>query len=166
MNGKVVMAKKTQTVTMRIRIGDRELEVTGPEAFVQRKIDEFIKTSLGAGAPDRDRSSIEKSRDVKKSKPLSAAQFFRKCARKSDVDAVLIAAYYLEKKKDQQDFTAAEIHDLIKQGKRKAPTNTNDAVNSNIKKGLMMPAGNRENKLAFVLTSDGEDAVEDFLTGV
>ncbi len=49
---------------------------------------------------------------------------------------------------------------MIKEAKRPPPTNINDSVNGNVRKGLMMTAGERENKIVFVLTSDGEAAVE------
>lgn len=59
-----------------------------------------------------------------------------------------------------QNFSAAEIRAVIKEAKVPPPRNANDAVNQNIRKGLIMTAGDRENKMVFVLTSDGEAAVE------
>jgi len=35
--------KKNDNVTMRVRIGETELEVSGPSNFVEKKITEFIK---------------------------------------------------------------------------------------------------------------------------
>ena len=35
------MGKKSKNVTMRIRVGESELEVTGPSSFVEKKIAEF-----------------------------------------------------------------------------------------------------------------------------
>jgi hypothetical protein len=75
----------------------------------------------------------------------------------------LVAAYFLEKYRNAQNATAAEIRDLIAQAKRTPPTNTNDAVNQNIRKGLLMTAGDRDNKMTIVLTSDGEAEVEEMV---
>jgi predicted metal-dependent hydrolase len=37
------MANRTcEAVTMRVRVGDREIEVTGPSDFVEKKIAEFL----------------------------------------------------------------------------------------------------------------------------
>jgi len=50
---------------------------------------------------------------------------------------------------------------VIREARVQPPRNPNDSVNQNIRKGLLMTAGNKDNKMAFVLTSDGEAAVED-----
>jgi predicted metal-dependent hydrolase len=43
------MAKESKSaVTMRVRVGDSELEVSGPKEFVEEKIDEFLKKSRQA----------------------------------------------------------------------------------------------------------------------
>ena len=71
----------------------------------------------------------------------------------------------MEKIKSQENFTAQEVRDVLGQAKRPPPKNTNDAINGNIKKGLIMSAGDRDNKMAFVLTSDGEDLVQGMAHG-
>jgi hypothetical protein len=69
----------------------------------------------------------------------------------------------LEKYRNAQNATAAEIRDAIKEARVPPPANINDAVNKNIRKGLVMNAGDRENKMVFVLTTDGEASVEQML---
>ena len=32
------------SVTIRVRVGDSEIEVTGPKAYVEKKIDEYLRT--------------------------------------------------------------------------------------------------------------------------
>lgn len=95
---------------------------------------------------------------------MSPAQLLNKLKPKTDVDRVLAAGFYLEKHSRQENFTANEIAILLRNAKRPPPKNPNDAVNQNIRKGLMMPAGDREGIMAFVLTSDGETEINERLT--
>lgn len=155
------MAKGDRSaVTIRVRVGDSEIEVTGPKSYVEKKIDEFLKKPpTGISGATVSHVSESAARTELKGKKVSAAQFFKKCNPKTDNDRVLVAAYYLEQVKNLQNFTAAEVRDQIKEAKRQPPKNVNDSINQNIKKGMLMSAGDRDNKIAFVLTSDGEEQV-------
>jgi|GEM_PF-1293921 len=160
--------KKTENVTMRIRIGQSELEVTGSSNFVEKKIAEFIelnKQSPIAMSLEQVSTSRVGEKQVQSSgKSMSAAQFFRKINPRSDIDRTLAAGYYLEIFKKMENFTAVDIKGTIqKEAKTQPPKNTNDAINKNIKKGYMMSAGDKEGKMAFVLTSDGEEAIKTLL---
>jgi len=160
--------KKPSSVTMRIRVGDNELEVTGPTEFVEKKIAEFIELNktvpLARSVPPQlsGRPPVEKA--TESTKTLSLAQFFRKANPRTDYDKALAAGYYLEFFRKMENFTSAEIRDAIqKEAKTQPPVNPSDATSKNIKKGYMMSAGDKDGKRAFVLTSDGEDAVREML---
>jgi len=84
---------------------------------------------------------------------------------KTDVDRTLAAGYFLEKHKGYENFTASEVSGTIRvDAKRTPPRNPHDMINSNIRKGLIMSAGDKDGKRAFVLTSDGEDAINEMFT--
>ena len=158
------MAKKSAAgVTMRVRVGDAELEVTGAEGFVKKEIEEFLKrTRVSASAPPVvQQTGTASPTSERKAKSLN--QLFKMAKPRSDIDRTLIAAFFLEKFRDYQNATAAEIRDAIKEARVPPPANINDAVNKNIRKGFVMNAGDRENKMVFVLTSDGESAAEQML---
>jgi hypothetical protein len=158
--------KPEQAVTMRVRVGDREIEVTGPPEFVEKKIEEFLEVKKGTGIQrspadagvDAHPSAVRASSTVKSQ---SMAQFFKKFGPKSDVDRVLFAGYYLESYQNTEKFTAAEIREAIRGAKHPPPKNTSDAIAQNIRKGLMMAAGDKEGKIAYVLTSDGEEKINE-----
>ena len=160
-------AKHTHDVTMRVRVGDNEVEVTGPVAFVEKKIAEFLARQEGArpatspSAPTRGSGSREVSPARKKA--TSVAQFFRNVGARTDIDRVLAAGYFMETYKEQESFTAAEVRETIRAAKISPPGNPSDAIAKNIKKGYMMGAGDKDGKKAFVLTTDGEDAIRDAL---
>jgi hypothetical protein len=156
--------KKTVNVTMRVRIGETEIEVTGPSDFVEKKIAEFLEKAKQAPFPPSARSErgiIPETGVTAQTggKAMSTAQFFRKTSPKTDVDRVLAAGYFLEKFKNQDSFSASEIWNVVRGAKISPPHNTNDAINRNIKKGYMMPSGDKDGKMAFVLTTDGEDVI-------
>ena len=161
------MAKKsTPNVTMRVRLGDSEFEVTGPSDFVEKKVAEFLKK------PPVHASNLEAApvavapthAPQSKSKPQSPSQFFKSINPKTDNDRVLTAAYFLEKFRNVQSATSTEIRELIKDAKRPPPNNTSEAINQNIRKGFLMTGGDREGRTAYVLTSDGETLVEEMLS--
>lgn len=157
------MAKRDSgSVTIRVRVGDSEIEVTGPKVYVEKKIDEFLKsTPRGLAQPSTPSSVHSVTQAGPTGKKVSPAQFFKKCNPKTDIDRVLVAGFYLEQSRNTQNFTASEVRDLIKEAKWPPPANVNDAINKNITKGFVMSAGDRDNKRAFVLTSDGEDVVKE-----
>jgi len=160
--------EKTENVTMRVRIGESEIEVTGPSNFVEKKIAEFVEKQkpvpvVSSASPKRGIISSAAEAAHTLSKGMSTAQFFRKISPKTDVSRVLAAGYFLEKFKDQDSFTASEISETVRGAKIPPPRNTNDAINKNIKKGYIMPSGDKEGKMAFVLTSDGEETIAELL---
>lgn len=154
---------ETPNVTMRVRIGESEIEVTGPSDFVEKKISEFIEqqkqSMVVVGEREEDKVTSIGPTSVG-GKTMSVAQFFNQVSPKTDVDRGLAAAYYLEKLENCDKFTTAEIRDTIRQAKEKPPTNPSDVIARNIKKGFMMPAGDKDGKPAYVLTNDGEEAIE------
>jgi hypothetical protein len=155
-------AIESKGVTMRVRVGDAEIEVSGPPAFVKAEIKEFLERTPAPTnsvvTPVASAAGAEQ-----KSKPKSPAQFFKMSNPRSDVDRTLVGAYFLEKYRDVQNESASEIRDVIKEAKVPPPRNINDSVNQNIRKGLMMMAGDREKKMVFVVTTDGEAAVEQMM---
>jgi len=160
--------KKIANVTMRVRVGESEMEVTGPSDFVEKKIAEFLEKQKEApvlpfagSTKVPIRTTTEAAQKI--GKEMSVAQFFKRISSKTDIDRVLAAGYFLEKFKNQDSFTASEISETVREAKISPPSNTNDSINKNIKKGNMMPSGDKEGKRAFVLTSDGEETVAELL---
>ena len=157
--------KKGEEVTMRVRIGNSEIEVSGPRDFVETKIDEFIK-EMKESAKRTEPGSHPAMAEIKGTVPgtrkkVSAAQFFRRLSPKSDVERFLIAGYFLENFENVEKFTTADILLTLKKAKIRPPKNPSDVIYKNAKKGNIMAAGDKDGKLAYVLTSDGELAVND-----
>ncbi|MEI9475541.1 MAG: hypothetical protein WCO26_03065 [Deltaproteobacteria bacterium] len=160
--------EKILNVTMRVRIGESEIEVTGPSAFVEKKIAEFVerqKPGSISSSPIRKKDMTSSGTEAAQTfgKGMSVAQFFKKLSLKTDLDRVLAAGYFLEKFKNQDSFTASEVKDTIRGAKISPPINPSESISRNIKKGYIMPSGDKEGKMAFVLTSDGEETITELL---
>lgn len=150
--------EEPKSVTMRVRVGDSEIEVTGPPSYVEKKIEQFLKEQ----PKKNDEPSPSKPATANSSgKSLSPAQFFKSCNPKTDNDRTLLGAYFLEKYRNAQSSTAADIREVIREAKVPPPRNPNDSINQNIRKGLLMTGGDKDNKMAFVVTSDGEATIEE-----
>lgn len=161
--------KKTVNVTMRVRIGESEIEVTGPSDYAEKKIAEFLEKQkegsvLPSSASSKGAARTTTEAAQKIGKGMSAAQFFKKVSPKTDLDRVLAAGYFLEKFKNQDSFTSSEVKDTIRGAKTPPPLNTSDSISKNIKKGYIMPSGDKDGKMAFVLTSDGEESISQLLS--
>ena len=157
------MAKQNAfSVTMRVRVGDKEIEITGPNDYVEKKISEFLNQP-STPQPTSTKTPEAPAAIAAGQKPKSPGQFIKAANPKTDSDRVLVAAYFLEKFRNGQNATTAEIRELIKEAKTPPPVNPSDAINKNIRKGFLMTAGDRDNKMAFVVTTDGEAAVEEML---
>lgn len=158
--------KTLPCVTMRVKIGDAELEVSGPREFVEEKVAKFV-SELGAkgekAAPFGRHLSEATQKNGNGHKVSTLAQLLRKVAVKSDVDRVLVAGYYLETAEDARSFTAGEIKDAIRGAKAVLPGNLSDIIAKNIKQGLMMHAGDKDGRMAYVLTTDGVEFVAEQL---
>lgn len=141
-----------------MRVGDSEIEVTGPAEYVEKKIAEFLKQPPSPAGREAGHQQVVVSKPS--GKALSPAQFFKSCSPKTDNDRTLLAAFFLENHRSAQSSTASEIREVIREAKVPPPRNPNDSINQNIRKGLLMTAGDKDNKMAFVVTSDGEAAVE------
>jgi hypothetical protein len=78
----------------------------------------------------------------------------------SDLDRTLTVGYFLERFANQEAFNADDLQDAFRSAKEKPPTNINDVVNKNVRKGTMMEAGEKKNgKKAWVVSRTGEDLV-------
>src|SRR5438045_2888088 len=137
---------------MRVKIGDAEFEVSGPAKFAEEKVAEFL-TAQGA------KQEAAAAPVAQANKSATLAQLLKQASVKSDVERSLVAGYYLETIQGLQSFTASEIKDVIRQAKVTPPSNPSDVIAKNIKKGLMMHAGDKEGRIAYVLTTDGSEFV-------
>jgi hypothetical protein len=90
---------KADSVTMRVRIGDSELEVSGSKQFVKKEIDEFLEKQrqllVGQTRPSIPPTAHPAQGVPVADKAMSIAQFFKQTSPKSDVDRTLFAGYFL-----------------------------------------------------------------------
>lgn len=98
-------------------------------------------------------------------KKLSVKEFLLSKKPADDVQRTLAIGYYLEHFELMDRFNTRDLAEGFRAAKESPPTNINDKVNLNIRKGgLMMEAKEKKDKLmAWVLTNSGEKFVEEGL---
>ena len=99
-----------------------------------------------------------------KAKKSSAKEFLMTKSVRTETEKTLVLAYYLEYLEGVESFNVSDLEAIFRSAKEKPPKNINDAVNKNIARGLMMEAKEKKDtKKALVLTSTGEEHVEERL---
>ena len=149
-------------VTLKVTIGAVSVEVTGPQEYADKKLDELIGKYLTAtkpGSPEIRPAPIPLEAGGKR---LSVGEFMRKITSKNQTDRALALGYYLEKVEGIASFTTGELVDKGKEAKYPFG-NISDVVAKLAARGLMMSAGDKESMRAYALTASGEEVVESML---
>lgn len=107
---------------------------------------------------------LYKSKPTTTKKQISIKEFILSKKPKNDVEKTLVIGYYLENFRDMSYFNAKDLEEGFREAKEKVPKNVNDKAYQNIKRGFMMEAKEKKDKLkAWNLTSTGERFVENEL---
>jgi len=116
---------------VKISIGDNEVEIQGDEGFVERQIrnvESLLKvlnvanighqrnpTQLRESASEHNGNDI-KDNDQEKKLPDTFGEWFSSFPNKlSDTDKALIAAYYIQRKSDNEGFRTSDVNNLLKE---------------------------------------------------
>lgn len=163
------MGEQANSVSMRVRIGDNELEVSGPKEFVEAKIDDFVKKQKDLtpkGPPDPLSPSTTKPNATLDDKGISVGEFIRRLALKKHTDLVLAFGYYIEKYSGATEFSPADINRCYYDAKMDT-SNTSQMIMYNIKRGRIMeakPANSKgKGKKSYTLTNTGVQFIGGFL---
>lgn len=106
-----------------------------------------------------ERLSMIKSGGAKKK--ISIKEFILAKKPKNDNQKTLAIGYYLENYENLSSLNRKDIEEGFRSAKESVPTNINDRVNQNIKKGYMMETKNKKDNLqAWTLTNSGTKYVE------
>lgn len=149
-------------VTIKIALGNFSVEVTGPEKYAEKKLEELMGRYLSSGrTPAQDVPAVSPS--LKSTgKKLSPAEFLARTAHKNQRDRAMALGYFLEKIESLQGFTTSDLKGL--EPKIKYPfANISDTVLKLVSRGLMMNAGEKEGQRAYALTASGEVYVESLM---
>jgi hypothetical protein len=79
----------------------------------------------------------------------------------NDVQNTLVFGYFLEKSENMTSFNTEDIDRCFRLAKIPVPSNLNDKINMNIRKGHLMEADEKKNNMkAWMLTLTGEQFIE------
>ena len=99
-------------------------------------------------------------------KPYSPGELFAMKAWSTEIDKVIVAAYFLEQHKGLQSFTIQQVRDCIISAKVSPPKNVNLPILRAVQKGWLMevPAENVKKK-TWALTQTGEQRIAEMSRG-
>ena len=151
-------------VTLKLSIGSFSVEVSGPEKYAERKLEDliakYLSSSVKSGPSDLS-ASPSSSLQPSAGKKRSPSEVLRHAGNQTD--RALLLGYYLEKVDSQPSFTTTELRELGKQAKYSF-TNISDSVAGLVGRGLMMSAGEKEGHRAYTLTATGEEYAESLVS--
>lgn len=151
-----------EQVVLRIQIGGFSAEVSGPPEYAEKKLDELIKKyGPSRSINSKGQQSISAMPGGKQKSP---SEFIKKVSPKNQTDRALVLAYYLEKVENKESFSTTDLADISQKAKQPKFTNISDTVARAVQQGLLMGAGEKENKRVFVLTTTGEEYVDGLLS--
>lgn len=129
---------------------------------------EQVKTSLGAlekRVARLEQICGEEEGKLTPRKRTSLKEFILRGNPKDDVQRTLAIGYFLEKYRGESSFNVKDLEGGFREAKEKVPQNINDKVNLNIRRGYMMKAGGKKDKLtAWTVTNSGERYMENNFT--
>lgn len=150
-----------QNITLKVQIGGFSAEVSGSPEYAEKKLDELIQ-KYGPSSPGT--QSAHASIPINaKGKPASPSEFIKKLSPKNQSEKALVLAYYLEKVKSMDNFTTSDLTEVGREAKQPKFTNISDTVAKQVQQGLLMGAGDKESGRAYVLTTTGEEYVENLI---
>lgn len=152
-----------ENVTLKVQVGAISVEVTGTPEYAEKKLEELIE-KYGASRGTTSQSMRTQIPTNETGKPASPSEFIKKMSPKNQSEKAIVLAYYLEKVKGMDKFTTADLTAVGRDAKQPRFTNISDTVARQVQQGLLMGAGDSESGRAYVLTTTGEEYVENLVS--
>jgi hypothetical protein len=135
------------------KIGDREIEVEGDNAFVQKHLKLFLDSSGFSPAQASKDLPSKIVAAAKSSKILSPAEYYRQKNPNGGTEILIVLGKYLEEFRNKSEFTRKDIR-AVSQEAKVSPPHAQYYSNA-VKQGLLRAIG----RATYGLSITGEDAV-------
>jgi hypothetical protein len=147
-----------QNYRIRIKHGEVEIEAEGDKEFVEKHIEEFKKEMLKIAkelppkevTPEIPRKEIDWGE-------LSLGEFYKQKQPKNHNKTVVVFAYWLTKRKGQEEFQPKDIRACYGEAKISKPKNVRQHISVNVSKGYLTTGSK---KSWYKLTRTGKEFVE------
>lgn len=145
------------TYKIRYRKGEFELEIQGDKEFVVEKFQELSKQEMVSPI-----KQVERTEKTSIALPTSLAEFLTlKGNPHQNTDRAMVFSYWLFKKQGTEVFNSNDIDKCYSDARLTKPTNTTDVMNTNQKKGYLVPTDEKKDNLkAWKITPSGEIYIE------
>jgi len=151
-----------QNYRIRIRLGEVEIEVEGDKEFVEKHIEEFRKEmpKIAKELPPKEEIiSSEIQKEKVELEKLSLAEFYKQKQPRDHNEIVVIFAYWLTKKKGQEEFKPKDLLSCYDEARISKPKNISQHI-SYVCSGTKAYLTTGSKKGLYRLTLTGEDFVE------
>ncbi len=157
---------------IKVRVGNAEIEVFAPEKdFVldesSRLIEQFILTPILSSPTGQEHSLNNGSSkesiaaEAKSEKAQNLAEFFKQFSGiQTNLDKILVMAYWCETKLGQSHFTIEDIEAKYEEIRQLGPAKLKRDLESLIRKSFLMPPKKENGQLVYTLSSSGIEEVK------
>lgn len=150
-------------VTVKLTIGAFSVEATGPQDYVDQKVNDFVQRFVPSHprtvSPEPVSTIAPAALTDAAGKKVSPAEFLRKVSHTNQLDRALALGFYLEKVENTAAFTTKDLIELSRQVKYPFG-NISESVSRLVGRGLLMSAGDKDGVRAYSLTATGESMIE------
>ncbi len=151
-----------EKIVLKVQIGNFSVEVTGSVEYAEKKLDDLIQ-KYGPSHGKDSHTQTPATANVERGKPLSPSEFIKKVSPKNQSERALVLAHYLEKVKNMESFDTTDLTKIGREAKQPKFANISATVAGLVQQGRLMGAGEKESKRVFVLTTTGEEYVDNLL---
>ena len=132
---------------VRVRFGENEVEVEGPEELIKKHVDQFLtQLSLGYSHAARrglkDQLLSQPAESAAGKKPPTPAEFYREKGKTDGVSQILVFGKYLEQFRNMSEFTRKDVNAVAKEAKLSKDIHAQFFTNA-VKQGLLRKQGQK-----------------------
>jgi hypothetical protein len=133
-----------------------------PETYAAVLLFELMRSTVPAPRYRNELPPTVPTHAPKREKPYSAAELFASKTWCTEIDKVVVSAFFLERFGERANYTIEEIRACLVAAKVPLPKNVNLAILQAVQKGLMMEIPSQAApRKAWALTQSGERYVEE-----
>jgi len=149
--------------TVKLTFGSFSVEVSGSPDYVDKKLEELLKTYGPSGrlasAESRSAAPLALPGADATGKKIGPGEFSDESSQQQSKRPSALPRLLPGKVEEMQSFTTGDLGKVAREAKRKF-ANISDVVAKLAARGLLMSVGNKEGHRAYSLTASGEEYVE------
>lgn len=147
-------------ITIKRKVGDYEVTATGKNS--EETISQILEAEniLINKLEKINDFSLTTTDTAPNERGMSLSEFINQRKPRTHVEIILSMAYYMFKVRKKEYFTRADIDTCYSEARLPKPSNINDLINTNVRKGHIMYKGELSGVKSWTITQTGEQIIE------